>query len=555
MGAWFFHDNHEELRKRWLASEEESMSALRVPVGHGGGQLTADELRALGETLSTRGACVLRALVPLRSPVPQQQPSSKVSKVCEGITFQGRPLMDTEGRIRWEVAGAAIGSALAMPLLIPGSFLAGALVGQSSGHLLSFLRSVEHPTVSSLLDAACSSINQQPGSHGFPSSDELMIRTQSLEARSQSPQPPEQLRTPDQEPPAETETLGEWLGSAISLVLFGPLAFASKCATEPKCGMHGESSKCVASWQSWCFFDEDDLTDEGVTPEVAALMEEVHEASWQSQGEGTRLLSTSAASQLPDKVMTLSVLRSAQKYWLPLVEQQVSDQSSDNVELGPRRQSANYPSRKLALHRAQLLWASMDPPEHVKELGGAGISSWSWRTDAVSLSAPEKLIPLVSRHALQQGNVDGFSVVLPLVVPEASVACGPPGSSPSASSWSCANGLDFEIVAGSHLGAANLRQTALTRVDIAAGDALVMDNRLWRRLRLHSPAYSGTTLLLVFEYRCRDPLQPGLWEVALWSVASWCALAHRAVSVVNDCTRGCSGEFQCRRSYGMCWHR
>jgi len=291
-----------------------------------------------------------------------------------------------------------------------------------------------------------------------------------------------------------------------------------------------------------------------VTPEVAALMEEVHEASWQNHGEGTtRLLSTSAASQLPEKVMTLSVLRSVQRFWLPLLEHHVSGQGDDCAIPDPDCAEASHldeePScpKRLALHRAHLLWASQDPPGDA-ESGGASSSSWSWAVDSSLVpSAYEELVPSVSRQALQQGSVDGFSVVMPLVDLEgvsvasrASDRLGVDSESSPDRSQRHDRGVDLEIVTGSHLGASNLWNTALTHVEMTAGDALVMDNRLWRRLRLHSPAFSGTALLLVFEYRWRDLLRPRLWEIALWSVAAWCARAHRAAWAVHDCSRGCS---------------
>lgn len=112
------------------------------------------------------GACVLQQVVPL------QKAQSDVPQVLQNITFQGRPLLSPSSRsLNLDVAGAAIGSALAMPLLFPGSFLAGALLGQSSGYVISMLQSMKQPTVSALLEVSCArtaSIEPKrgPGSSG-----------------------------------------------------------------------------------------------------------------------------------------------------------------------------------------------------------------------------------------------------------------------------------------------------------------------------------------------------------------------------------------------------
>lgn len=102
------------------------------------------------------GACVLLETVPLHQAKLHQPKGGHFAEVLEGITFQGRPLLGPSKSINLDVAGAAIGSALAMPLLFPGSFMAGALLGHSSGYILSMLQSMKQPSVRALLETACS---------------------------------------------------------------------------------------------------------------------------------------------------------------------------------------------------------------------------------------------------------------------------------------------------------------------------------------------------------------------------------------------------------------
>ena len=91
--------------------------------------------------------------------------------------------------------------------------------------------------------------------------------------------------------------MGPW-GSALSLLLFGPLAFKQKDdadANSPK-----QMPRGVAGWHTWCFYHREELTEEGVMPDVAQLMHEAHRASWHSSHDSTDLLSTDAAWRLPD---------------------------------------------------------------------------------------------------------------------------------------------------------------------------------------------------------------------------------------------------------------
>ena len=120
-------------------------------------QLETDVSKAdRSECMRTYGACILQQAVPLHVPMRQPKEGTQFAEVLEGITFQGRPLLGPSKSINLDVAGAAIGSALAMPLLIPGSFLAGALLGHSSGYILSMLQSMKQPSVKALLETACS---------------------------------------------------------------------------------------------------------------------------------------------------------------------------------------------------------------------------------------------------------------------------------------------------------------------------------------------------------------------------------------------------------------
>ena len=62
------------------------------------------------------GACVLLETVPLHQAKLHQPKGGHFAEVLEGITFQGRPLLGPSKSINLDVAGAAIGSALAITL-------------------------------------------------------------------------------------------------------------------------------------------------------------------------------------------------------------------------------------------------------------------------------------------------------------------------------------------------------------------------------------------------------------------------------------------------------
>ena len=148
VGASYWLFKSPELQQQWEQEEEKAVQALRVG--------SEDRQRAFSARLQKYGACILPGAVPLSCYSKLQNAKQDLTELLGGITFQGRPLLAPSGTINLDVAGAAVGSALAMPLLIPGSFLAGALVGQSSGYVLSMLRSMKQPSVQALLDTACS---------------------------------------------------------------------------------------------------------------------------------------------------------------------------------------------------------------------------------------------------------------------------------------------------------------------------------------------------------------------------------------------------------------
>lgn len=104
-------------------------------------------------------------------------------------------------------------------------------------------------------------------------------------------------------------------------MLFGPLALSkSKKADGAKQGeVEVKSDEPV--WNTWCFHDTELLTEDGVMPEVAALMHEVHAASWQARSESSELLDTDATWRFPDLAA-----------WLPRVATHTSHHA--NLERG-----------------------------------------------------------------------------------------------------------------------------------------------------------------------------------------------------------------------------
>ena len=148
-GASYFFYRHAgpppDLQHLLQREEERSAAQLRM---------SNSDAKLLSAHLNMYGAALMRGAVPLRRDTAQEY-CRPFAGVLEGITFQGRPLLTPAGGLNLDVFGAAVGSAISMPLLIPGSFLAGALVGESSGYLVSVMQSMQHPTLKALLDAAC----------------------------------------------------------------------------------------------------------------------------------------------------------------------------------------------------------------------------------------------------------------------------------------------------------------------------------------------------------------------------------------------------------------
>ena len=111
--------------------------------------------------------------------------------------------------------------------------------------------------------------------------------------------------TSEDETSAAAGTSGQssW-GSTLSLMLFGPLAMSRRTNSGRRqsdgCdGIAGKNEQKLSTWSSWCFHDIQQLT-EGVMPEVAKLMHEVHDASWQSRSESNELLDTDATWRFPE---------------------------------------------------------------------------------------------------------------------------------------------------------------------------------------------------------------------------------------------------------------
>ena len=103
-------------------------------------------------------------------------------------------------------------------------------------------------------------------------------------------QPEEQQPDAQRQPDAS----GRW-GSALSLLLFGPLALGREREPTKPTKLSMDSI-----WSSWCFYDRSKLTEEGIMPDEAALRQAVLAASWQPHGEASELLSTDATWRLPD---------------------------------------------------------------------------------------------------------------------------------------------------------------------------------------------------------------------------------------------------------------
>ena len=83
-------------------------------------------------------------------------------------------------------------------------------------------------------------------------------------------------------------------------MLFGPLALSKKSKADGTNQGEVEVESDEPVWNTWCFHDTELLTEDGVMPEVAALMHEVHAASWQARSESSELLDTDATWRFPD---------------------------------------------------------------------------------------------------------------------------------------------------------------------------------------------------------------------------------------------------------------
>lgn len=446
----------------------------------------SDFTSALAGCLDVHGVAVMANMVPLRRERGQEY-CRPFARVLEGITFQGRSLLTPAGGLNLDVFGAAIGSAISMPLLIPGSFLAGALVGESSGYLVSVMQSMQHPTLKALLDAACSRIGQCTPSLRFD--PEELSQSWSVA--------PIARQAKDAEAEGGNSRLGPW-GSALSLLLFGPLAFKKK--DDADASPSKQMPRSVAGWHMWCFYHREELTEEGVMPDVAQLMHEAHRASWHSSHDSTDLLSTDAAWRLPDLALTAATLRSAEKLWLPVLQAQLPQSSFSPA--GDAEHAGDRPIRQgysLSLKQASLLWA---------DSSASGTSSRTW-------SALE---------GFGTRSAEGISVVVPLV--DMAQDC-----------------VQLEVIAGSHkvLQGWSLPEVTLDNVPALAGDILVLDNRVWHRLRVPAPQSAQKVVLLQYEYAIESngkeaPLHRGSTDTLFWSGVVWWLRFSKASSTTWSAT-------------------
>ena len=145
--GYLLYRRQSDVEELWQGQEKHTAALLRLT--------SSNSAEVLGRCLGLYGVAVVPERVPLRRDMGQEV-CKPFANILAGITFQGRSLLTPAGGLNLDVFGAAVGSAISMPLLIPGSFLAGALVGESSGYLVSVMQSMQHPTLKALLDAACS---------------------------------------------------------------------------------------------------------------------------------------------------------------------------------------------------------------------------------------------------------------------------------------------------------------------------------------------------------------------------------------------------------------
>lgn len=447
------------------------------------------------------GACVLLETVPLHQAKLHQPKGGHFAEVLEGITFQGRPLLGPSKSINLDVAGAAIGSALAMPLLFPGSFMAGALLGHSSGYILSMLQSMKQPSVRALLETACSRIAEScPGSVGRFDADQLSEPGDAGGAGAAS----------NAKDSTDSAAPGPSWGSTLSLMLFGPLALSKKSKKSKADGASQGEVEVKSDepvWNTWCFHDTELLTEDGVMPEVAALMHEVHAASWQARSESSELLDTDATWRFPDLVMSLGILRSAEKLWLPTIRETMLGAAGSDAK----------PADAVVLKRAFLVWA--DAGNAAKAFVASAAVQWPWAGEVSS--------------GFSRSSSHGLTVLLPLI--DLTSASKVDKAKDVSSFWDLgqdlsrflarsSSGAQLEVLLGSHAWEhPPNNEVSLISVPLRAGDVLVMDNRAWRRLRMHTGSSESRALFLAFEYTAGKPEQVSSTQqdVAFWSVLAW----------------------------------
>ncbi|CAJ1433590.1 unnamed protein product [Effrenium voratum] len=132
--------------------------------------------------------------------------------------------------------------------------------------------------------------------------------------------------------------------------------------------------------------------------------------------------------------------------------------------------------------------------------------------------------------------VGGVSVLVPLIdLPSRASACA---------SWDLATltgsqehgelGANLELLLGSHTGDGMADEVNLASIPLSAGDLLLLDNRAWRRLRMHTHGFSGRCLLLVYEYTTTSAESlSSAPDATYWSAAAWLLRLRRAAGALR----------------------
>eukprot|EP00405_Crypthecodinium_cohnii_P008826 CAMPEP_0206438672 /NCGR_PEP_ID=MMETSP0324_2-20121206/11775_1 /ASSEMBLY_ACC=CAM_ASM_000836 /TAXON_ID=2866 /ORGANISM="Crypthecodinium cohnii, Strain Seligo" /LENGTH=839 /DNA_ID=CAMNT_0053906187 /DNA_START=19 /DNA_END=2534 /DNA_ORIENTATION=+ len=312
--------------------------------------------------LESHGMCIVEDLIPFhrKTTTAQDLPiGPELKQRLEGIVFKGRPLMDKkDGRIDLEVAGAFIGALLAMPLPLPGSFLAGAVTGSASGQVLSTIVSLQKPTLDALLEMGCNSAMSAEGVQKDAAAESVTL-AQKFWSRDDSRGGNDQdslLPSP----------------SWISYFLFGPLAsaagFGKGPAAEPKPALTTEYSDSGAGgnvWKNVCFYDEDRVTKDNIPWDIMEDMRKAHCSAWNEVAEalkdpyqrtvfdGLATEDEVAQTRLAQKLKNFAIVRAAEKLWLRIVQPERPQSEVVNDEDADAAKSERPAFR---LSRGHLIW-------------------------------------------------------------------------------------------------------------------------------------------------------------------------------------------------------